>query len=158
MKGIGAVVLILVVPLAAGSYWVTRAPSRGLTTAELTWVSDFIEWRDVHWDRLFDAYEAIDADLTSWRVDIVFRPIKDCSRSYSKNVGTAPDKLSSVEDATQDACTRGQRAIHEFDSSGLSALRMMKEHLLDGHQALMRGASRLDELLIMTMPLPELVV
>lgn len=125
VKGIGVVVLIIVVTLAAGSYWVTRPPGRGLTSEELTWVRDYIEWRDVHWEQIFDAYETIDADLTNLRVDVVFRPIEHCSRSYDRGVGTAPDNLTSVEDATRDACSLGEQAILEFDSSGLSALRSM---------------------------------
>lgn len=156
MKGIAVFVVVLVAALGIYGFVVTRPAERGLDANALAWVRKYIEWRNVRWKGIFDAYEGIDGDLTRRKVDRLFAPLESCSRSYEGDVGAAPGSLRSIEDATLNACSKGEAAILEFDTSGLSALRSMKSHLFEGHRALVRASSRLDERLIMTKPLPEL--
>jgi hypothetical protein len=145
VKGIGIVVLLLVVGLGSASYFFTRPPDRALDATERNWVTRYQAWatkteRVV--DRAFVGLGTLPA--TNARL---LAPLRRCSASV-RRLGDAPEPLKDVRESAEAGCGEVEYAVSVNDRFAAASLATTKQHLNRAEEWLVLGRRQLHEAVV----------
>ncbi len=127
MKAIGIIVLVLVVSLGVGTYFITKEPNRELDAQGRSWVSDYQSWHTVVLRQVETAQRGMTLETAAKNARLL-EPLRGCAQSLGR-VGQPPELLDSVLDAAFAACGQADVALSKNDQFGVSALATTRLHL-----------------------------
>ena len=144
MKGIGIVVLLLLVGMVVATFVVTRPPSRDLDARGRAWVARFSSWQaDVA--RSVDRAE-VSIGVSQQKLSArLVKPLRGCAASLAR-LGEPPSLLEGVVEDANAGCGEAEYALSVNARYGTPAAATTKQHLHRARNWLALAKRNLQEL------------
>jgi hypothetical protein len=148
VKAIGTIVVLVLVGLGIGTYFVTRPPEQELDAQGRAWVDSYEAWSDKTLGKVNRAIGGMDFSTKEKNARLI-EPLRGCSASFAR-LGEPPSFLETLREFVVVACGEAEFAVQTNDRFGTANLATTNVHLREAESNLVLArqelASELDEL------------
>ncbi len=142
VKVIATIVVVVLVALGVGTYFVTRPQERELDAQGRAWVDRYQGWAGTTEQQVNRAISGMDFD-TNEKNGRLIEPLRKCSVTFAQ-LGEPPGFLGEVKDFALVACGEAEFAVQVNDRDGASNLATTNLHLREAESNLALARQKLD--------------
>jgi hypothetical protein len=141
VKVIGTIVVILLIGMGVGTYFVTRPPERELDAQGRAWVDRYEKWAGKTQRQIDRAISGMDFS-TKEKNDRLIEPLRGCSAAFAR-VGGPPSFLNGVREFADAACGEAEFAVQVNDRDGVANLATTNVHLREAESNMLLARQEL---------------
>ena len=141
MKAIGTIVVLVLVGLGIGTYFVTRPPEQELDAQGRAWVDRYEAWSDKTQGQVSRAIGGMDFSTKEKNARLI-EPLRGCSASFA-GLGEPPSFLETVREFVVVACGEVEFAVQTNDRFGTANLATTNVHLREAESNLVLARQEL---------------